>query len=330
MFRYAVVALLVAVAVAAPLDHALDGEWEIFKQTYGKVYSTDDVVIRRLIWERSLQFIQQHNLEADRGLHSYRLGVNEYADMTSEEFVKQMNGYRMVNRTRKGATFLPPNNIGALPTEVDWRTKGYVTEIKNQLACGSCWSFSATGSLEGQNFKKNGKLVSLSEQNLVDCSKPEGNHGCGGGLMDFAFEYIKTNEGIDTEASYPYKARDGRCRFKKADVGATDTGFTDIPHNDENALQQAVATVGPISVAIDASRPTFRLYKSGVYDEPTCSSTRLDHGVLAVGYGSSEGSDYWLVKNSWGETWGDAGYIKMSRNRNNQCGIATEASYPLV
>ncbi|XP_046330115.1 procathepsin L-like [Haliotis rufescens] len=330
MFRYAVVALLVAVAVAAPLDHALDGEWEIFKQTYNKVYSTEDAIIRRLVWESSLKYIQQHNLEADRGLHSYRLGVNEYADLTSEEFVRQMNGYRMVNRTRRGATFLPPSNLGDLPTEVDWRTKGYVTEVKNQLQCGSCWSFSATGSLEGQNFKKNGQLVSLSEQNLVDCSKPEGNHGCGGGLMDLAFEYIKTNEGIDTEASYPYKARDGRCHFKKADVGATDTGFTDIPHNDENALQQAVATVGPISVAIDASRPTFRLYKTGVYNEPTCSSTRLDHGVLAVGYGSSGEQDYWLVKNSWGASWGDAGYIKMSRNQDNQCGIATEASYPLV
>ncbi|XP_048242138.1 procathepsin L-like isoform X2 [Haliotis rufescens] len=326
MFRFAVVALLAAVAVAVDLNR----EWAIFKTSYNKNYLTEEnEVLRRMVWENNVKYIQTHNLEADRGLHTYRLGVNEYADLTTEEFVKQMNGLRMANTTG-GATFLPPS-VGDPPAEVDWRTKGYVTEVKNQLACGSCWAFSATGSLEGQHFKKNGKLVSLSEQNLVDCSKPEGNHGCGGGRMEFAFEYIKVNEGIDTETSYAYKARDDRCRFKRANVGATDTGFTIIQRGSESDLQNAVATVGPISIAIDASRPTFRLYKSGIYDDPSCSSTHLDHGVLAVGYGTtSEGVDYWLVKNSWGTSWGDQGYLKMSRNKDNQCGIATSPSYPIV
>jgi len=154
--------------------------------------------------------------------------------------------------------------------------------------------------------------------------------GCNGGLMDQAFEYIKVNNGIDTETSYPYEASDNSCRFKAADVGATDTGFTDITSKDESALQQAVATVGPISVAIDASHASFQLYKSGVYNELFCSQTRLDHGVLAVGYGTDSGKDYWLVKNSWSATWGDQGYIKMTRNKRNQCGIATAASYPIV
>lgn len=148
--------------------------------------------------------------------------------------------------------------------------------------------------------------------------------------MDNAFKYIKMNGGIDTEAAYPYKAKTGRCHYKSDSVGATDTGYTDIKRESEMDLQQAVATVGPISVAIDASQTTFRFYKKGVYTDHRCSSVRLDHGVLAVGYGTMTGKDFWIVKNSWGKTWGDAGYIMMARNEKNMCGIATQASYPLV
>ncbi|XP_041089807.1 procathepsin L-like, partial [Polyodon spathula] len=147
---------------------------------------------------------------------------------------------------------------------------------------------------------------------------------------DQAFQYIKDNGGIDTEESYPYEAEDGKCRYSPQSIGATCSGYVDIPSGDENALQEAVATIGPISVAIDAGHISFQLYESGIYSEPECSSLDLDHGVLAVGYGSNKGKDYWLVKNSWGLSWGDNGYIMMSRNKNNQCGIATASSYPLV
>ncbi|XP_076450639.1 cathepsin L-like peptidase [Babylonia areolata] len=329
MLRLIIVVALSASALSASLLD-LDREWMIFKKTHNKLYSPQAEAVRRVIWEQSLQMIVEHNLEADRGLHTFRLGMNHLGDMTSKEVVAMLNGYKMSANRTAGATYLPPSNVGDLPSEVDWRTKGYVTPVKNQAQCGSCWAFSSTGSLEGQHFKKTGTLVSLSEQNLMDCSRKEGNHGCEGGLMDQAFTYIKKNKGVDTEESYPYRARDENCHFSPANVGATDTGYVDITQGSESDLQSAVATVGPISVAIDASKRSFQLYRSGVYYEPKCSSERLDHGVLAVGYGTAGSEDYWLVKNSWGAQWGMNGYIQMSRNRNNNCGIATQASYPTV
>ncbi|GJQ74411.1 hypothetical protein Trydic_g21282 [Trypoxylus dichotomus] len=192
----------------------------------------------------------------------------------------------------------------------------------NQLKCYSA--------LEGQNFRKTGQLISLSEQNLVDCSGSYGNYGCGGGLMDNAFRYVIDNHGIDTESYYPYEGIDDACRYDPAHSGGTATAITDIPSMDETALQNAVATAGPVSVAIDASHDSFLYYSDGLYYEPECSPTNLDHGVLVVGYGTDSDGDYWLVKNSWGISWGTNGYIKMSRNRNNNCGIASVASYPLV
>jgi len=322
---------LVAVGMALPLDSDLDSEWQAYKSYHTKKYSSSEESLRRLIWEENLKRVALHNLEAAMGKHTYTLAMNEFADLSGEEFAKIVLGSCVIPKRNStgAATFLKSPFI-TLPTSVDWRDKNLVTPIKDQKQCGSCWAFSTTGSLEGQHSKKTGKLVSLSEQQLVDCSGKFGNFGCMGGLMDNAFRYIKANGGIDTEASYPYEARDGHCRFKPADIGATVAGYTDVPEGDEAALTQAIATVGPISVAIDASHFSFQLYHTGVYYEKRCSSTRLDHGVLAVGYGTEDGQDFYWVKNSWGVSWGQKGYIKMARNRHNNCGIATQASYPLV
>jgi cathepsin L len=326
---FVLVAVLFGAVAAVPVfDSELNDIWESFKSTHGKTYSASEESVRRAIFEQNVQRITRHNLEHDLGLHSYTLGINQFADLTAEEFRSIYLRPFKLSEKSGGSSYLAPQNV-KLPDSVDWRTKGYVTAIKDQGQCGSCWSFSATGSLEGQWFKKTGKLISLSDQQLVDCSKKYGNDGCDGGLMDNAFKYIR-DFGEETEAAYPYKARDEKCKYDKTKVVANDTGFVDVTQGSEDDLQSAVATIGPISVAIDASQDSFQLYRSGVYDEPNCSSTELDHGVLAVGYGTQGSDDYWIVKNSWGTSWGIKGFILMSRNKDNQCGIATSASYPLV
>lgn len=334
MMAHSTVALLITLSVSVALSELLinDNVWHSWKEFHSKKYASDDEEsLRYTIWNENMKTIKKHNADPNS---KFTLQMNHLGDMTSKEVHLIINGYNKALKDTKSkegsSTFLPPSNT-ELPDTVDWRKKGYVTKVKNQGQCGSCWAFSTTGSLEGQHFKKTGNLVSLSEQNLVDCSEKFGNHGCEGGLMDNAFKYIKANDGVDTEKSYPYKGKDERCKFNASSVGADDTGYVDVKHGDEDALKIAVATVGPISVAIDAGHMSFQFYKDGVYDEPACSSVDLDHGVLAVGYGTTaDGKDYWLVKNSWGKSWGMDGYIMMSRNKDNQCGIATDASYPLV
>merc|ERR1711973_516517 len=320
---------LLNLALARP---ELDSQWEEFKIRYGKQYDDSEEVTRRDIWESNYDFMEKHNAAYEAGYETFTVGENEFNDLTNEEFVSFFNGLH-VNEGSEDGVVLPA--LKKNPEKVDWRQHGFVTPVKNQKQCGSCWAFSATGSLEGATFNKTKKLVSLSEQNLVDCSMKEGNHGCMGGLMDFAFKYIQENKGIDTEESYPYTAKTGKtCLFNSSTIGATVTGWKDIKSGSEMDLESAVAQVGPISVGIDAGHPGFQMYKRGVYYSLLCSNKRLDHGVLAVGYGEQEfqgmKQKYWLVKNSWGETWGDQGYIKMAKDLGNMCGIATQASFPTV
>lgn len=311
--------------------------WQDFKQQFNKVYVDNAEEGERFAnFLDHSAYIESHNKLFTSGLKSYSLALNHFADMSHAEWKQHVGGCLLrqhLSRKTKGSLFLTPTNMKA-PVQVDWRDQGYVTPVKNQGQCGSCWSFSTTGALEGQNFRKSGQLVSLSEQQLVDCSQSFGNNGCNGGLMDYAFQYIKSVGGIESEDDYPYIDTPGpqpeSCNFDQSKVVATDTGFVDIPSGDENALMDAVASVGPVSVAIDASQRSFMLYSQGIYDEPNCDSMSLDHGVLTVGYGVAGSKKFWIVKNSWSTNWGEQGYIRMSRNKNNQCGIATKASYPLV
>jgi len=324
------------------LESHLDNLWSNFKKGYGFVYNTTIEEMHRFqIFTKHLKLIIQHNIEHDLGLHTYRLGINRFAAMNNEEFRQEMNGYRRQKNLRSQYSelrrpYIPASPFITLPVSVDWRDQGIVTTVKDQGQCGSCWAFSATGALEGHHARATGKLVSLSEQQLVDCSTNWGNNGCNGGLMDSAFKYVHDNKGIDDEASYPYVGKDGAaCKFRRKSVATTCDGFVDIPSGNETALEEALALQGPVAVAIDASQSTFQLYTSGVYSDPQCSSEELDHGVLAVGYGVANDhingqQEYYIVKNSWSAAWGDKGYIKMARNKKNMCGISTAASYPIV
>ncbi|XP_008825300.1 cathepsin S isoform X2 [Nannospalax galili] len=284
---------------------------------------------RRLIWERNLKFVMLHNLEHSMGMHSYDLGMNHLGDMTSEEVMSLMSSLRVPSQWQRNVTYKSYPNQN-LPDSMDWREKGCVTEVKAQGSCGACWAFSAVGALEAQVKLKTGKLVSLSAQNLVDCATEKyRNKGCNGGFMTEAFQYIIDNSGIESEASYPYKAKDEKCHYDSKNRAATCSRYTELPYGSEDALKEAVANKGPVSVGIDASRPSFFLYRSGVYDDPTCTQN-VNHGVLVVGYGNLDGKDYWLVKNSWGLHFGEQGYIRMSRNNKNHCGIASFCSYPEI
>ncbi|KAL3882298.1 hypothetical protein ACJMK2_028659 [Sinanodonta woodiana] len=306
--------------------------WELFKIEHNKQYeSTEEEAYRRYIFYEHMKQIYIHNEKYKKGEKSYWLGVNQFSDLNAEELKALHSGFMTTRANLTGNTcsrFIPPHNL-ILPDNVDWRQRGYVTPVKNQRQCGSCWAFSATGSLEGQIFRKTGALLSLSEQQLVDCSGDFKNHGCCGGWPYKAFEYIK-EYGIETDDEYPYKAKDQQCKYNCAKVAAKNTGCVKIMSGNESALQEAVATVGPISVAIDSNHDSFTYYSGGVYEEERCSCTQLTHAVLVVGYGREKGKDYWLVKNSWSERWGDKGYIKVARNKGNMCGIATDSNYPLV
>ncbi|KAN0026226.1 hypothetical protein ACTFIV_007210 [Dictyostelium citrinum] len=362
--------LLVSVATAKQQFSELQyrnafTNWMIAQQ---KSYSSEEFATRYNIFKANMDYVEQWNSKGSETV----LGLNNFADITNEEY----------RATYLGTKFDASSLIGTQEEKVftnvrdstvDWRNKGAVTPVKNQGQCGGCWSFSTTGSTEGAHFQSQGKLVSLSEQNLIDCSTA--NNGCNGGLMNDAFEYIISNGGIDTEQSYPYQAVQGQCQYKASNSGATLSSYKTVTAGSESSLESAV-NANPVSVAIDASHQSFQLYTSGIYYEPECSSSSLDHGVLTVGYGSGSGSssgqstsgqstsgqstsgqsssgqssgnasgsgsgsgaeikasgsgDYWIVKNSWGTSWGIQGYILMSKGRNNNCGIASMASYPVV
>lgn len=258
----------------------------------------------------------------------YKLSLNEFADMSWEEFQHQKLGAdQNCSATTKGNHKLTD---ALLPPVKDWRDEGIVSPVKDQGSCGSCWTFSTTGALEAAYKQAFGKDISLSEQQLVDCAGAFNNFGCHGGLPSQAFEYIKYNGGLEPEGAYPYTGKDGVCKFSSENTAVKVLDSVNITLGAEDELKHAVALVRPVSIAFQVIHE-FRLYKEGVFTSDHCGNTPMDvnHAVLAVGYGVENGIPYWLIKNSWGADWGDHGYFKMEMGKN-MCGIATCASYPVV
>ena len=304
---------LFAIALASSLCY--ENTFNSFEARYGKNYINDaQRSFRAKVFAYNMDWVNKINAEG----HPYTVGATIFADMTNQEFAtSKMCGCMLKPTMTKVSKYI---NVRPFE-EVDWREKGAVTPVKDQASCGSCWAFSATGSLEGGNFVANGKLISLSEQQLVDCD-PKSN-GCGGGLMTNAFEYVM-KKGLCTEEDYPYHAKDEDCKDDKCTAAIHITGYEEVPAYDGAALKAAVSKA-PVSVAVEADSAVFQMYTGGVVDSTACG-TSLNHGVLAVGYTD----EYWIVKNSWGPSWGDEGYIKIAYKATGAgiCGINQMNSYP--
>jgi len=290
-------------------------------------YSTKSEHDKRFeIFKSNMDKITEHN----KGDHTWTMGITQFSDMTPEEFKSYVSCGSLKHTPSKTVFDSPKDWNKTAVSSIDWVSEGAVTPVKNQGQCGSCWSFSTTGAIEGRSFISSGKLISLSEQDLVDCSKQ--NSGCNGGLMDYAFAFVESNGGLCTEDDYPYVAyQEWRCREDGCAKADPISSYGDVSSN--TAALEAACNKGPVSIAIEADQSAFQQYNSGVMTG-NCG-TGLDHGVLLVGYGTDGSNDYWKVKNSWGADWGESGYIRLCRNCNanngeGQCGILLSASYPIV
>uniref|UniRef100_A0A8C6VFT4 Cathepsin L1-like n=1 Tax=Naja naja TaxID=35670 RepID=A0A8C6VFT4_NAJNA len=256
--------------LSTALDLTLEGTWRDWKATHGKEYiHEEDESFRRAVWEENFQMIQDHNKQADLGKYTYWLGMNHFGDLTNEELQKRLHCLLSAsdNVTKGNGIIFKSSDDPDIPDQVDWRIKGAVTRVKDQGDCGASWAFSATGALEGMHFKKTGKLVSLSEQNLIDCSTE--NYGCLGGKMHLAFDTVRKQGGINSEKSYVYDRWDGECRYDPEESITRCNAYGWIMEGDEKALQEAVAKIGPVSVGIDAGNTKFAFYKSGEVSLPS-------------------------------------------------------------
>ncbi|XP_075391833.1 pro-cathepsin H [Tenrec ecaudatus] len=289
-----------------------------------KKYSAEEYPRKQQVFVSNWRKIHAHNARN----HTFKMALNQFSDMTFDEVKRTVLWSQPQNCSATKGNYL--RGTGPYPTSVDWRKKGhFVTPVKNQGGCGSCWTFSTTGALESAIAIAGGKLLSLAEQQLVDCAQDFNNHGCAGGLPSQAFEYILYNKGIMAEDTYPYQGRDGVCKFQPKQAVAFVKDVANITLNDEEAMVEAVALYNPVSFAFEVT-DDFLSYRKGIYSSTSCHQTpdKVNHAVLAVGYGEEKGIPYWIVKNSWGSYWGMDGYFLIERGKN-MCGLAACASYPI-
>jgi len=329
MLRLTSYAMAIAAVFGLP-DLMTWEEWQKeFEGQRIQLFGDNDEEARRIQFLENIERIKAQNALYEAGKSSYYYGVNQFTDLSVEQFKMATASKPRPDRSERNVVVLDEKDT---VSAVDWRDHNAVTPVKNQGQCGSCWSFSSTGAMEGNLAVESGSLVSLSEKMLMDCSTE--NHSCEGGLMDYAFKFVIENGGIDSESDYPYVAQDGTCDLgKRAKHVATFSGYQDVPENNADQLAAAVSKQ-PVSVAIQANREEFQLYSGGVLDSARCGY-QLDHGVLVVGMTDESNTEFpnaWIVKNSWGGSWGVEGYIYISRetdtDRRGICGILEDPSYP--
>ncbi|XP_075998239.1 pro-cathepsin H [Genypterus blacodes] len=325
MVNVSLVFAFVSVASALRLSDIDEFHFKSWLAQHNKVYSSGNYDERLRIFTENKRTVDKHN----EGNHTFTMALNQFSDLTFGEFRKYYLLTEPQNCSATKGNYVSRN--GPYPDSIDWRLKGnYVTNVKDQGSCGSCWTFSTTGCLESVTAIATGKLQTLSEQQLVDCAQDFNNHGCDGGLPSQAFEYIKYNKGLMTEQDYPYQAHEGLCRYNPEMAAAFVKDIVNITAYDEMGMVDAVATRNPVSFAYEVTND-FMHYHQGVYSSTQCHSTtdKVNHAVLAVGYGKENGPPYWIVKNSWGSGWGMNGYFLIERGRN-MCGLAACSAFPVV
>jgi len=326
-----IVIAMVAATFAASEPEGMEGAFYQHMQKFDLKFKDGAEFVQRLkIFSENVDMINAHNSDST---NTFKLGQNKFTHLTHSEFqdAVHVGGTRVPNLRKAPAPFLheAPRDMSSVPTSIDWVANGAVTDVKDQGNCGSCWSFSTTGSLEGAYYNKYKDLQVFSEQELVSCDQVDA--GCNGGWMDDAFDFVKSNGGLATESAYPYSSgttgSTGSCQTSgyTNNANVAPKSYTDVAAGSVDALMSAVAQQ-PVSIAIQANQMAFQSYKSGVLTG-RCGN-RLDHGVLVVGYGTENGVDYWKVKNSWGPSWGENGYIKIERSSADLCGVLDAASYP--
>lgn len=309
-----------------------------FQKTYDSPQSEES---RKDIFWKNLETIAHHNFKFRRGQSTFKMGINKFTDMTFREY---SNMYKANETTQKigeqiseTISFIPASSYDKLrnesfecPSSFDWRQKGVVTAVKDQKYCGSCYAMSVLASVESQLFIKTGKLIQLSDQEIIDCASDFGTFQCEGGVAFAVFDYIKENGGISSAADYPYEAKAGECRrSEKEKVKIDMKGYGFMMKDGDDVLMSAVAELGPIMISIDTDHESFMHYASGVYYDEKCT-TEVNHGAVVVGYGSEDGEDFWIVKNSFGEKWGESGYVRIIRGRGKDCSVADVPMFPIL